>query len=230
MNNEIEERFKAAVQYDARMSKTFCGYDTFPLVILSYLGNRLPMDAHVLDVGCGTGTSLLTYASLMPGWTLTGVDPAEAMINLARAKLEERGLSGRIQVHAGTIDAVPAAELFDGAALLLVEHLLPDDGGKLRLLQEIVRRLKPGGWLVLMGLHGDFSTLETQSALDAWQTFLSLQGFPDETREMFRRRATVEDSLVPEARIRDLLTEVGFVKIEPIYKLQLVGGWLGQRG
>ena len=46
---------------------------------------------------------------------------------------------------------------------------------------------------------------------------------------MVRRRATVEDSLVSEARLLQLLTEAGFVNIDRIYQIYLLGAWAAQK-
>jgi tRNA (cmo5U34)-methyltransferase len=81
----------------------------------------------------------------------------------------------------------------------------------------------------LFGLHGDLNTAAAQNALEAWLEFVVLQGLPQATQDNVRHRATVEDSLVSEARIQELLEEAGFVNIERIYQVQLLGGWRAQK-
>jgi len=103
---------------------------------------------------------------------------------------------------------------------------LPDDGAKLHFLEGIHRRVVPGGWFILAGLHGDLRTAASQSALDAWLEFVALQGLPKDT---VRHRATVEDSLVSEERIRQLLAQAGFVNVDRIYQVHLLGGWRAQK-
>ena len=229
MDETIQARYQDGLQYDAGMSKTFSGYDQLPLTMLAYLSVRLGDNATVLDVGCGTGTTLITYATHKPNWSLVGVDLSETMLKLAQSKIDTQAMSSRIQLQQGTITTLPQAETFDATTMILVEHLLPDDGTKLALLKGIAQRLKSGGWFILAGLHGDFATAETQSAFNVWLEYVRFQGFSDERLKELRKRATVEDSIISEARICALLDEAGFHHTEQIYKAHLVGGWLTQK-
>jgi tRNA (cmo5U34)-methyltransferase len=227
--SEIQKRFEETAQYDAMMAKVFPGYEQFPLVILSYLRTCVGPTARVLDVGCGTGATLAAFAAHQPEWSFVGVDPAEPMLALARSKMNALSPGGRAEFVHGTVDTLPDEPKFDAATCILVEHLQPDDGTKLHLLEGIHRRMAPGGWFVLAGLHGDLGTAPAQSALDAWLEFVALQGLPKTAQDNVRHRATVEDSLVSEERIRGLLEEAGFVNVERIYKVQLLGGWRAQK-
>lgn len=229
MSNEIQKRFEDAAKYDGMMAKVFPGYEQIPLIILSHLRARLGQTAHLLDAGCGTGTTLASFAAHQPDWSLTGVDPAEPMLDIARNKANAIGAEKRVTFVHGTIDALPDEPKFDAATCILVEHLQPDNGAKLRLLEGIQRRMASGGCFVLFGLHGNLKTQQAQNALEAWLQFVALQGLPETARDNVRHRATVEDSLIPEERIVELLGQAGFVKTERIYQLHLLGGWLAQK-
>ncbi len=52
---------------------------------------------------------------------------------------------------------------------------------------------------------------------------------PAEAQEGVRRKVTVEDSLVSEARIRELLAEAGFVDVDRIYQVHLLGAWAARK-
>jgi len=177
----------------------------------------------------GTGATLVAFATHQPEWSFIGVDPAEPMLEIARSKMSAIGAEKRVTLLHGTVDTLPDEPKFDAATCILVEHLQPDNGAKLRLLQGIQRRMVSGGWFVLFGLHGDLSTENAQNTLAAWLEFAALQGLPEATRDNVRHRATVEDSLIYEVRIQELLQEAGFVNIKKTYQLQLLGGWLAQK-
>lgn len=66
--------------------------------ILSHLQNR----GTVLDVGCGNGYSTLQFAKAFPSAKFIAVDYSEAMINHARAALEQSGLSN-VEFHVGNV-------------------------------------------------------------------------------------------------------------------------------
>lgn len=225
----VQERFLHPSGYDSTMAGVFASYEQLPLILLSHLKARLGDRAHVMDAGCGTGTALAAFAAHQPGWSFVGVDPAEPMLAIARMRLSEAGLAGRVELVRGSVGALPEGARFDAATSILVEHLLPDDGTKLGFLQEIARRVSPGGWIVLAGLHGDLGSGLAQRGLQAWMDFVALRGLPSEAQEMIRRRATEEDSIVSEDRIRGLLGEAGFVEVEKILQVHLLGAWMPRR-
>ncbi len=229
MSAEIQKRFEDAAKYDGLMAKIFPGYEQLPLVILSYLRTRLGETACLLDMGCGTGTTLATFAAQQPGWSFVGVDPAESMLEIARNKINSIGAESRVAFHHGTVDALPNEPKFDAATCILVEHLQPDNGAKLRLLKGIQCRVISGAWFVLFGLHGNLGTQKARNALASWLEYVTLQGLPETARDNMRHRATSEDSLIPEERVVELLQEADFVNIEKFYQLQLLGGWLAQK-
>jgi len=228
MDEAIQARYKDALQYDAQMGKTFSGYDLLPLTILAYLGVVLDANATVLDVGCGTGTTLITYATHKPNWSLVGIDLSDTMLKLAQAKIDAQAIN-HIKLQQGTITDLLQEETFDATTMILVEHLLPDDGTKLALLNGIAQRLKSGGWFILAGLYGDFATAETHLAFNAWLEYARFKGFSEAQCKELSHRATVEDSIIPESRICALLDEAGFHNTQQIYKVHLLGGWLTQK-
>lgn len=229
MSTDIQKRFEDAAKYDGMMAKVFPGYEQLPVVILSYLRRHVGQTAHLLDAGCGTGATLAAFATHQPNWSFVGVDPAEPMLEIARDKINAKGVEQRVTFFQGTVDTLPDEPKFDAATCILVEHLQPDNGAKLHLLEGIHRRIVSGGWFVLFGLHGNLSTENAQNALEAWLEFVTLQGLPEAARDNVRHRATVEDSLISEERIQEVLREAGFVNIKRIYQLQLLGGWLAQK-
>jgi len=229
VSTEIQKRFEDASKYDGMMAKVFPGYEQLPLVLLSCLRTRLGRTARLLDIGCGTGATLAVFATHQPEWSFIGVDPAEPMLEIAQSNISAIGMAKRVTLSHGTVDTLPDEPKFDAATCILVEHLQPDNGAKLHLLESIYRRIVSGGWFVLFGLHGNLGMKSAQNALNAWLEFVTLQGLPETTRDNVRHRATVEDSLISEERIQELLQEAGFVNIEKIYQLQLLGGWLAQK-
>jgi ubiquinone/menaquinone biosynthesis C-methylase UbiE len=133
---------KEAPTYDERHGAS-CGVAHG--IALAAVTARGVVPERVVDVGCGTGALLATVARTWPGAALTGVDPAAAMIGIAR-------------------DRLPAAELRVANAESLP---LPDDSADLVLsttsfnhwtdhpaaLREIARVLVPGGLAVVVE-HG----------------------------------------------------------------------------
>jgi SAM-dependent methyltransferase len=119
----------------------------------------LPGD-RVVDLGCGTGASLVQAAPAVPGGLVVGVDLSAAALARTAEALEEvvAGLSprpGALCLQADLKAPLPLADAaFDRVLCHNVLEVLPDPGA---LVAEAVRVLRPGGRLVLA--HSDFDTL-----------------------------------------------------------------------
>lgn len=93
----------------------------------------------ILDLGCAGG--FMAEALALRGATVTGIDPAAAAIDAARAHASEAGL--QISYEVGVGEALPyATASFDAVICVdVLEHV--SDLGK--VMAEISRTLRPGG-------------------------------------------------------------------------------------
>lgn len=106
----------------------------------------LPAAPRILDLGCGTGEITRRLASRYPSATITGIDILES--NLAIARSAGTDLAARVRYETG--DAFALAQADAAFDLVVCRHLsqaVPDFG---RVLDEIGRVLRPGGWLHLL--------------------------------------------------------------------------------
>ncbi len=77
------------------------------------LCTELPSSPRILDLGCGSGAQTLHLASLTKG-TIVAVDSHAPLIERLRAKVDERGLSARVEARVGDMSALDLpAESFD---------------------------------------------------------------------------------------------------------------------
>ena len=103
----------------------------------------------ILVAGCGTGAELLEARAQRPDWRLTGLDPAAAMLSLAKERLAP---GDAIDWLCCKVEDVDKQLSFDGALAVLVLQSLPDDGSKLGFLTALAKLLRPGAQLVLVDL------------------------------------------------------------------------------
>ena len=215
-------------RYETVARQAIFGYEQLFPMIMGYLAADLGHNANVLVVGAGTGKELVTFGHHQPTWTITGVDPSEQMIGIARHKIQQNGLAERITLIQGYTHDLPLDAAFDGATLILVMQFLPDDGSKLALLQSIAQRLKSGAKLALMDLHGDPATDEFAQTLTAWKPYLTAMGMASEMISALLENALKSLFPISKARTWALLKEAGFTRVMRFYSAHLYGGWIAQ--
>jgi ubiquinone/menaquinone biosynthesis C-methylase UbiE len=115
-------------------------YDDYTEHALRLAGLRPGM--RVLDIGSGPGDVSFVAARLVgPSGSVLGVDAAPEMIELARARAVEKGLS-TVHFMQTAVDAIALDEPVDAVIGRLILMHLPDPAATLRQLSNWVR---PGG-------------------------------------------------------------------------------------
>jgi ubiquinone/menaquinone biosynthesis C-methylase UbiE len=108
---------------------------------------------HVLDIGCGPGTDLATFAAAVgPAGRVVGVDRDPRMVTVAAGRLGDRA---NVEVRLGDAHALPVDDDSVDRAYLdrVVQHL----ENPRRAMAEVRRVLRPGG---VVGLaEPDWDTL-----------------------------------------------------------------------
>ena len=188
------------------------------------LAERVPDDGHVLVVGAGGGLDTQALAKAGPGWRFTGVDPAATMLDLARHVLGEETMR-RVELIKGGVEAAPEGP-FDGATLILVLGILPDDGSKLATLKDIRRRLKPGAPFILVDRCDSADNPLFDRNMDRYVSFAAANGVDPETLKTARASHRGNPGLVTAARDEALLAEAGFTDIEDFYYAMNWHGWV----
>ena len=129
------------------------------------LGARLEEGGRVLDVGCGGGWALVQIAERFPRTSCVGIDVEPYSVELARRLIEERGLTGRCQARAQSVDQVGEEGAYDVATSFLVVHEIAPSL-KPTAFAAVARALKPGGHFLIF----DEAYPETDSALQTMPT------------------------------------------------------------
>lgn len=100
----------------------------------------------VLDVGCGTGRGLAELNNFDPSLDLHGIDPAEALLELARRKVPSATL------HIGTGDNLPFSEAsFDVVVATGIMHHVENPS---KIIAEMFRVARLG---IIVSDHNNFA-------------------------------------------------------------------------
>lgn len=116
--------------------------------------------ARAIDIGCGTGTNLITLAKA--GWQVTGVDFAPRAIRLAKRKIKSSSTKADLHVRDAT-DLRGINGPFEFALDIGCFHSI-HKAGKAKYLKELHRILAPNGhWLMYGFVKSD--TLQAGTGL-----------------------------------------------------------------
>lgn len=136
MADELFEDARLAAIYDA-VDGDRSDLDAY-FAIAELLGAR-----RVLDVGCGTGTFAVLLADR--GFEVTGVDPAHASLDVARAK---RGAEGVRWIHGDARTLPPSLEVDLATMTGNVAQAIVDESEWKATLRGVYAALRPDGYLV----------------------------------------------------------------------------------
>lgn len=152
-----------------------------PPELIEFLDSAEP--GHALDLGCGSGTNLLTLAKR--DWSVVGVDMAVIPVLKARSKLRDAGFDGRV-IRGDVTSDLGLQTSFDFVLDIGCYHALTSQG-RSDYQQKLQTRLKPGGTYLLYA-HRRTSPEDSHGIVEAdlqsFQTFLDQQWRKDspETR------------------------------------------------
>ena len=226
MSDTIKQPFSdrtALASYAENARRTVPGFDAMHTMASVLLAEHAPPGGRLLVLGAGGGMELRLLAERRSDWSLDGVDPSEAMLDLARDTLDDQ--AGRATLHLGYIDDAPEGP-FDGAACILTLHFLQAEE-RLRTLREVYRRLKPGAPFVIAHCSFPQAPPETRNLWrDREEAYIVASGG---TPEMARKRREGVDKALPvlspehdEALMRD----AGFAAITPFFVGFTFRGWV----
>ena len=156
-----------------------------PPELVEFISSHSP--GRALDLGCGTGTNLITLARA--GWDVTGVDFAIKAVRWSRQRLKRQGLAGEV-FQGDVTNLINAVQPFDLVLDIGCYHGLPKSSRFMYLLNLQLLLKDKGTFLIYCHLK---STPEAQTGigdddLDEIQSLFVLQKRLD-SLDRFGRKA-----------------------------------------
>ena len=214
-----------AAEYEKGIRRTLPSYDAMLSLTKTFFQSTLPDKATFLIVGAGSGNEIYQFAEQKPNWSFVGVDPSEAMLQFAAARLHS--LPNSITLLPETLlDTKLPNTTFDAASCLLVLHFIPSYEEQLATLKIISQHLKPGAPFVLASKYGELGSPDTELQFDLWRAYW-LQHTKLTAEQINAMEQSIRSlSFLPEEALLTLLQEAGFTQPSRFFATTLFGGWI----
>lgn len=141
--------------------------------ILSRTG--LAPGSAVLDWGCGIGRHALALARR--GYKVVGIDFSNAMIAVAKKSVLDAG--AQVEFKVSDCRSTRLQERFDAAICLYdVIGSFPDEESNLRILENLIEHVRPGGWIIIGVMSYDYMEQRATHLYRSRDVFRRLNDLP----------------------------------------------------
>jgi 2-polyprenyl-3-methyl-5-hydroxy-6-metoxy-1,4-benzoquinol methylase len=150
--NTVEKLLTLNHEFYAGFAEPFADSRTLSDPALTSILPYIPAGARVLDVGCGNGRLALLLNQERSSITYTGVDAVPALIETARAQVEQLEISAEfhiLDISRPGWSAPFRGQSFDYIVILAVLHHIPSFRLRARALREMAELLAPRGRVLL---------------------------------------------------------------------------------
>lgn len=219
---ELFENPEHAAQYADGPARFMPGYQSVQRMAGVLIREHAPADAHVLVHGAGGGLEIEAFAAENPQWSFVGVDPAQAMLDEASARLRDFG--DRVALHHGFAEDAPAGP-FDAATSMLTLHFIPSDERR-ETIAEIVKRLKPGSPFV--AAHCSFPRETRELWMTRHREFVVASGGDPEEADKARESILESLEVLDPDVDAQILRDAGLTDVTMFYSAFTWRGWVGR--
>jgi len=141
-----------------------------PPELIEFIQTHVSRAGRAIDLGCGTGTNIITLAK--SGWQVTGIDFASRAIQIAKRKLKQQNIKAQLLV--GDVTNFKVDSQFDLAFDLGCFHSLEN---KAEYLTQLDKILAPNGFWLMYGFIKPESDLSAPGLVEADLNLISAQAF-----------------------------------------------------
>ena len=150
----------------------------------------------ILDVGCGGGGTIRKLTTIASEGVIYGIDYSEESTRISTRTNRESIEAGRVEIRQGAVSSLPYPDaLFDLVTAIESHYFWPN---LVNDMKEVLRVLKPGGTLALMG--GEYRGGRYDQRNERWVELGNMAYHSiDEFDRLFRRVGFTEVHMHEEA-------------------------------
>lgn len=164
---------------------------------------------------------MINLAQAFPLWRFTAVEPAIAMLDVCRQRVEECGITSRCTFHEGYLDSLPESDSFEAATCLVVSHFLLQKEERRNFFNQIALRLRPQGYLISSDIAYDMSTSAYQSLLEVWLRMMKSAELPEDDIEKMRAAYGRDVAVLPPKKSHQLLHRLALIHLCYFFRIYL---------
>ena len=206
-----------AEDYDVQIRRFIPYYDEMQATGVGMLASLVAPDAHVVDLGAGTGALSAAVLKGLPQANVTVLDVDQDMLAVARHRLADFG--DRVSfVEQSFLDPLPQADAFVASIALHHIHKLEQ---KRDLYRGIRDALPPGGPFLNLDATVSEGSRLSGPMFDSWVAHMVEQGIPEAEARGNIASWQDEDTYFPLDTELAALRQAGFSEVECVWRRSL---------
>ncbi|MBV5277800.1 MAG: carboxy-S-adenosyl-L-methionine synthase CmoA [Campylobacteraceae bacterium] len=215
ITKQFEFDEEVAVVFDDMLERSIPFYKEVIAFTCNQICLHVKSHANIVDLGCSTANTLLSlYKKSDKTYHLTGIDNSEAMLHLAKQKVNAYG--AKINLIQDDITSVVLKDVDVVIANYMLQFIRPLQ--RTDFVKKIYDSLNDDGLFIFSEKIVFEDKVLNKQMIDLYYDFKRKQGYSD--FEIAQKREALENVLIPytEDENRDMLKSVGFKTIETIFK------------
>ncbi|HEC1751741.1 carboxy-S-adenosyl-L-methionine synthase CmoA [Campylobacter sp. CNRCH_2015_0814] len=214
----LEKQFEfdksVASVFDDMVSRSVPFYTQNLKLIVELIDHFAPQNARICDLGCSTASLLLALYEKRKDFLLSGVDEANAMLEIAKSKCQAFG--ARVDFYQKNLDDFEFFKNDVFIATYTLQFIRPPK--RQELVDKIYQNLNENGMFVLSEkiLYEDVKI--AKKMIQIYEQYKLEQGYSK--LEISSKREALENVLIPYTQNENItmLKKAGFSKVESVFK------------
>ncbi|EAL4711777.1 carboxy-S-adenosyl-L-methionine synthase CmoA [Campylobacter lari] len=214
----LEKQFEfdksVASVFDDMVSRSVPFYTQNLKLIVELIDHFAPQNARICDLGCSTASLLLALYEKRKDFLLSGVDEANAMLEIAKSKCQAFG--ARVDFYQKNLDDFEFFKNDVFIATYTLQFIRPPK--RQELVDKIYQNLNENGIFVLSEkiLYEDVKI--AKKMIQIYEQYKLEQGYSK--LEISSKREALENVLIPYTQNENItmLKKAGFSKVESVFK------------